>query len=417
MSSISGFLGAIPGAQQILQTMAGSLGLAPLSHPEIASSGSTFQQCGKLELSCQTSYHGQDTCCFNYPGGQMLQTQFWDADPAVGPENSWTIHGLWPDHCNGGFDQFCDSHRKYSNISLILIDAGRRDLLDEMSTYWKDYRGDDPNLWEHEWNKHGTCVSTLETHCYSEYYPQQEVVDYFDKTVELFHDLPTYMTLANAGIVPSYTQTYTRHEVEDALSKAHGATVTVRCRSQRLQEVWYFFNVEGPLQTGKFVPSEPDGQTSNCPAKGIIYQPKTPNKDPGHGHEPTKTRHPHGPTGAPFIGKGNLVVSTMGQQRGCIIGRGTWYSSGTCADFRAKRASGDTFTLSSRKGPCAFKDDIFTCGSYISSPAEFSAEDGKLSYHGNTTFFADKAPKGKVQSDIFVSEADHPIELSIAWRG
>jgi ribonuclease T2 len=61
-----------------------------------------------------------------------------------------------------------------------------------MSTYWKDYKGDDPNLWEHEWNKHGTCVSTLETHCYSDYYPQQEVVDYFDKTVELFHDLPTF---------------------------------------------------------------------------------------------------------------------------------------------------------------------------------------------------------------------------------
>lgn len=95
MSSISGFLGAIPGGQQILQTMAGSLGLSPLSNPEIASSGSTFQQCGKLELSCQTSYHGQDTCCFNYPGGQVLQTQFWDADPAVGPEDSWTIHGLW----------------------------------------------------------------------------------------------------------------------------------------------------------------------------------------------------------------------------------------------------------------------------------------------------------------------------------
>jgi ribonuclease T2 len=97
-----------------------------------------------------------------------------------------------PDHCNGGFDQFCDSRRRYSNISLILVDAGRRDLLDQMSTYWKDYKGDDPNLWEHEWNKHGTCVSTLETHCYSDYYPQQEVVDYFDKTVELFHDLPTF---------------------------------------------------------------------------------------------------------------------------------------------------------------------------------------------------------------------------------
>lgn len=97
-----------------------------------------------------------------------------------------------PDHCNGGFDQYCDSKRRYSNISLILVDAGRGDLLDYMSTYWKDFRGDDPNLWEHEWNKHGTCVSSLETHCYTEYVPQQEVVDYFDKTADLYRELPTY---------------------------------------------------------------------------------------------------------------------------------------------------------------------------------------------------------------------------------
>lgn len=98
-----------------------------------------------------------------------------------------------PDYCDGGFDQYCDNSRRYSNISLILVDSGRGDLLDEMRRYWKDFRGDDANLWEHEWNKHGTCISTLETHCYdSDYYPQQEVVDYFDKTVELFQGLPTY---------------------------------------------------------------------------------------------------------------------------------------------------------------------------------------------------------------------------------
>lgn len=38
----------------------------------------------------------------------------------------------------------------------------------------------------------GTCISTLETHCYGDYYPQQEVVDYFDKAVEIFAELPSY---------------------------------------------------------------------------------------------------------------------------------------------------------------------------------------------------------------------------------
>ncbi|PTU21778.1 hypothetical protein P175DRAFT_0515837 [Aspergillus ochraceoroseus IBT 24754] len=413
-----GLLDSIPGPQQILRTITGSLGLSSISNPELSPPAHTYQQCPRAELSCKTSYHGQDTCCFNYPGGQMLQTQFWDADPAIGPEDSWTIHGLWPDHCNGGFDQFCDSTRKYSNISLILVDAGRRDLLDEMTMYWKDWKGDDAHLWEHEWNKHGTCVSTLETHCYSDYFPQEEVVDYFDKAVELFRGLPTYKTLANAGIVPSHTETYTRSEIEDTLSKEHGATVTIRCRSHHLNEVWYYYNVQGPLQTGKFVASEPDGQTSNCPSTGIIYQPKTPRKRPGH--EPTTTRHPSEPTnppGIPFLGRGNLMVSAMGTQRGCIISRGTWYTSGTCATFRGKKVTDDTFTLESRRGICAIEEDMFTCGPHISSPMEFSLEDGKLSYRGNTSFFADKAPKGTVQSDIFASEDNHPIELAITWRG
>lgn len=61
-----------------------------------------------------------------------------------------------------------------------------------MSMYWKDYWGDDENLWKHEWSKHGTCISTLETKCYSEYVSQEDVVDYFNKTVELFKSLPPY---------------------------------------------------------------------------------------------------------------------------------------------------------------------------------------------------------------------------------
>lgn len=45
-------------------------------------------------LSCQSSSKNP-TCCFNYPGGALLQTQFWDFSPATGPSDSWTIHGLW----------------------------------------------------------------------------------------------------------------------------------------------------------------------------------------------------------------------------------------------------------------------------------------------------------------------------------
>jgi ribonuclease T2 len=45
------------------------------------------------------------------------------------------------------------------------------------------------------------------------------------------------------------------------------------------------------------------------------------------------------------------------------------------------------------------------------------SDDNKLTYNGNTTFFADKAPKGHVQSKVFAhgGNDEHAIELSIAW--
>jgi ribonuclease T2 len=38
---------------------------------------------------------GTFTQQFNAPGGQILQTQFWDTNPPTGPDDSWTLHGLW----------------------------------------------------------------------------------------------------------------------------------------------------------------------------------------------------------------------------------------------------------------------------------------------------------------------------------
>ncbi|KAG4220372.1 hypothetical protein PC116_g31149 [Phytophthora cactorum] len=120
--------------------------------------GGTLKQCtGTLELSCHNDTKVADTCCFNYPGGSLLQTQFWDTDPVVGPDDSWTIHGLWPDHCDGTYDATCDSKRAYKNISDILKSAGNDDLLSYMETFWLPNDSTGEEFWEHEWGKHGTC--------------------------------------------------------------------------------------------------------------------------------------------------------------------------------------------------------------------------------------------------------------------
>lgn len=154
--------------------------------------GGSPPSCVNPQISCQNTTAVQDTCCFNAPGGQLLQTQFWDAVPATGPVDHWTVHGLWPDRCDGTYDANCDAARAYTNITQILQAAGQTALLDYMNTYWKDGSGNDESFWEHEWGKHGTCISTLEPKCYTSYTPQQEVVAYFQKTVDLFKTLDSY---------------------------------------------------------------------------------------------------------------------------------------------------------------------------------------------------------------------------------
>lgn len=143
-----------------------------------------------------------------------------------------------------------------------------------MRQFWKDYKGDDETFWEHEWAKHGTCISTLDPKCYDGYRAGQEAADFFRTTVDLFKTLPTYRWLEDAGITPSSSETYSLDRVRGALSRRHGADVTLGCRGKVLNEVWYHFNVRGSLQGGEFVASAPDGTKGKCPST-VQYRPKS----------------------------------------------------------------------------------------------------------------------------------------------
>ncbi|KZZ91748.1 Ribonuclease Trv [Moelleriella libera RCEF 2490] len=168
----------------------------------------------------------------------------------------------------------CDSKRAYTGIGNILSEAGATNTLAYMKKYWKDYKGDDERFWRHEWGKHGTCISTLSPSCYHRYQAKQEVVDFFQKTVELFRRLPTYQWLAEAGITPSNTKTYSLSQIQRVLTRRHGAEVTLNCKGKALKEVWYHYNVKGSLQTGRFIATQPDGTKGRCPPM-VQYQPKT----------------------------------------------------------------------------------------------------------------------------------------------
>lgn len=67
-------------------------------------------------LSCFTNAYPNitDSCCTETYGGLVVSTQFWstytglESKGQVLPKNSWSLHGLWPDFCNGSYTQYCD---------------------------------------------------------------------------------------------------------------------------------------------------------------------------------------------------------------------------------------------------------------------------------------------------------------------
>lgn len=394
--------------------------LALLSSSNTVSGGSP-ESCSNPQISCQNTTAVANTCCFNAPGGQLLQTQFWDADPSTGPVDSWTIHGLWPDHCDGTYDSNCDASRAYTNITAILTAAGQTSLLSYMNTYWISDTGTNEAFWEHEWGKHGTCISTLEPDCYTGYTPQEEVVDFFNTVVTLFKTLPSYTWLSNAGIVPSSTTTYTSADILAALQTPRGVTAVIQCENtNELDEIWYFYDVQGSVQTGTFIPTDPDGATSDCPATGVQYLPKS-----GTGTSPTTsttittsttTTPSTSPTtapGTPFSGKGTLQVTSGGKANGCIISAGTWYIGGTCASFTAT-ASGTGFTLKSSKGLCAVQNANLVCASSVSTGTVFMSSGSELAYAGSPAFYASSVPSGSVQATV--STATLAQALTITWQ-
>ncbi|KAI1175034.1 ribonuclease t2 [Nemania sp. FL0916] len=374
-----------------------------------------------LPFSCSNTTVVDDLCCFIAPGGDILLTQFWDTNPSTGPSDSWTIHGLWPDNCDGTYEQYCDESRQYTNITAILRERAPC-TLKTMQVYWKDYQGNDESFWEHEFGKHGTCISTLNPECYPSYSATDEVADFFTRAVTLFQTLPTYDWLAAAGIVPSSTQTYTLARIQAVLAAAnhHGHDAVVNCSGDELNELWYHFRVKGSVQNGVFQAVDPVGSGSTCPETGIRYLPKystptttTTTKTTTATPTSTSTTIPTGAPGA-LSGKGYVKV----QPDGFMISTGNWYrAGGTPATYTATPDPNNTtaFTLKTSKGPCQVldADGSLSCAQGLAS-SSFGYDGTHLTYGGAATFYAASAPSGQDKGVVFTSEK--AVALQMYWQ-
>lgn len=306
----------------------------------------------------------------------MLQTQFWDYYPPIGDNDTFTLHGLWPDNCDGTYEQFCDSSLDISKGELKRITDKFDDqaLYKTMEKVWKNFNGDDESLWIHEFNKRATCIKTIRPKCYSDFQKDENVYDFFKIAVGLYEKLPTFDFLAQAGIHPSLDETYTKQQIAEALnSQFSDKTVYFKCNKYNaLQEIWYFHHLQGSLLQEEFI--RIDALTkSSCPENGIKFLPKGK-------FSPPPGQPPKDPSGR----RGYLRLS---DHAGCLISNGKHYEYGTCATFRIVDSQFGGKNLLSSKGVCGFdsKGDL-TCNRSNSRSKfqfQFDKESKTVGFGGN----------------------------------
>ncbi|KAJ7143135.1 RNase Gf29 [Mycena crocata] len=377
-----------PSAASILS----SFGATPLNDrellPAIASGCSTTGT-----ASCGNTSSVSNLCCFESPGGLLLQTQFWDTSPSTGPTNSWTIHGLWPDHCDTTFSQNCDPARAYTGIASLLTAQGASSTLSFMQTFWKDINGNDETFWEHEWSTHGTCMSTLKVACLPSGSARgAEAVAFFQTVVKLFQALPTFTWLSNQGITPSSSATHTLASLTAAIRAESGFTPVFECSGSTLNAVQYYFHLRGSIVDGTFVQINAP-ESGNCPTTGIKYPLKS-------GSTTTTTAGGGGSTGTPgsLPAKATIHASSTGG----LLSLGTW-STQTLATYTLTGTT-SSFTMTSSKGNCGVSGGTFACGSGIALTSFSAVTSGSnllLASGGSTAWTSDGVPSGSTVFNVF----------------
>ncbi|OLL23099.1 Ribonuclease T2 [Neolecta irregularis DAH-3] len=83
-----------------------------------------------------------------------------------------------------------------------------------MDKYWLSNTGDND-----EFNKHGTCVSTINPTCIQSYSAEVEVFAFINATINLFNTLDSFKALKDENIIPNSQLQYKLSSVHEALRK------------------------------------------------------------------------------------------------------------------------------------------------------------------------------------------------------
>ncbi|XP_017879108.1 ribonuclease Oy [Ceratina calcarata] len=142
--------------------------------------------------------------------------------------DEWTIHGLWPSQYHKLGPQFCNKSMPFDLTAL-------KPLEEQLKEKWIDieFGTTSSSLWEHEWDKHGTCSLVLP--------PLDSEVKYFETTLQLLETYDMKHVLAKGGILPG--QKYPAQKILKAVERVLGKRGTLQCRKNKNTGESYMFEL------------------------------------------------------------------------------------------------------------------------------------------------------------------------------
>tara|TARA_Y100000816_G_C25830655_1_gene434409 strand:- start:85 stop:540 length:456 start_codon:yes stop_codon:yes gene_type:complete len=105
-------------------------------------------------------------------------------------DGSFSIHGLWPQTTPDNYPTYCKK---------VQFDINKLNpIIKELNQYWYSTQEKNQDFWQHEWEKHGSCVWTSMTE-----------LEYFENALKLFNSanekgLPNifYNSKTNKCLIP-----------------------------------------------------------------------------------------------------------------------------------------------------------------------------------------------------------------------
>ncbi|XP_046545149.1 ribonuclease Oy-like [Haliotis rubra] len=144
---------------------------------------------------------------------------------------AWTVHGLWPNSRSGNEPSNCNSSWPFNYDDIKSLEAN-------LTAQWPNLFTDTPknDFWEHEWEKHGTCATSLPA--------TDNELHFFTTALQLNTKLRLQQVLKVFDVIPSKDTGYNATEVSNLLEKYFGSAPVLRCTYQQATKRQFFLEIE-----------------------------------------------------------------------------------------------------------------------------------------------------------------------------